>query len=224
MARLRALVRRAPRPWVTFVAPQPVELACAAPPATHWAAEPNRDSAPSRPDRWYSVVQETGEPRRSLDDVGRCARRRARRRRTTRSSSYRRGAPNAVDAERQFRAASAPAERCHERLSEGHPIRVCDPRRHRSARNDAHAQPGSDEQPRLREVRYCGRWDNRGGKAHRQPATHLLLTCGQLVVGSHPDSVPDLASVPAPSGGSGTSQAPATRASARPRYGCRSCW
>src|SRR5215204_6312987 len=70
MARLPALVRRAaPRPRVTFVSPEPVELACAARPRRTGQREPTRDSAPRRPDRWFSVAQDTREPRRSLDDV-----------------------------------------------------------------------------------------------------------------------------------------------------------
>ena len=67
MARLPALVRRAaPRPRVTFVSPEPVEPACAARPRR--IGQRNRP-ATARPDRWFSVVQETRKPRRSLDDV-----------------------------------------------------------------------------------------------------------------------------------------------------------
>ena len=52
-----------------FRFPGAVRTCLHCPPATHWAAEPTRDSAPRRPDRWFSIVQETREPRRRLDDV-----------------------------------------------------------------------------------------------------------------------------------------------------------
>jgi hypothetical protein len=70
MARLPALVRRAaPRPRVTLVSPEPVEPACAARPRR--TGQRNRPATERRrhPDRRFSAVQETREPRRSLDDV-----------------------------------------------------------------------------------------------------------------------------------------------------------
>src|SRR5918995_4336003 len=70
MARLPALVRRAaPRPKVTFVSPEPVEPACAARPRRTGQRNRPATELRRRPDRRFSVVQETREPRRSLDDV-----------------------------------------------------------------------------------------------------------------------------------------------------------
>src|ERR671910_838382 len=70
MARLPALVRRAaPRPRVTFVSTEPVEPACAARPRRTGQRNRPATELRRRPDRWFSVAQETREPRRSLDDV-----------------------------------------------------------------------------------------------------------------------------------------------------------
>ena len=70
MARLPALVRpAAPRPRVTFVTPEPVERACAARPRRTGQRNRPATARRRRPDRRFSVVQETREPRRSLDDV-----------------------------------------------------------------------------------------------------------------------------------------------------------
>jgi hypothetical protein len=91
---------------------------------------------------------------------------------------------------RQLRAPSARAECGYERLPERHPIRLCDPPRENSPRNDAHTHPNNDEQPRPCEVRYGGRWKDREGKTHRQPASNLLLRFGQLVAESHPYRLP----------------------------------
>jgi hypothetical protein len=71
MARLPALVRRpAPRPRVTFASPEPVEPACAARPRRTGQRNRPATERRRRPDHRFSVVQETREPRRSLDDVG----------------------------------------------------------------------------------------------------------------------------------------------------------
>src|ERR671910_1721939 len=70
MARLPALVRRAaPRPRVTFVSTEPVEPACAARPRRTGQRTLPATARRRRPDRRFSVVQATREPRRSLDDV-----------------------------------------------------------------------------------------------------------------------------------------------------------
>jgi hypothetical protein len=70
MARLPALVRRAaPRPKETFVSMEPVERACAARPRRTGQRNRPATARRRRPDRRFSVVQQTREPRWSLDDV-----------------------------------------------------------------------------------------------------------------------------------------------------------
>lgn len=54
---------------MTFVSPEPVELACAARPRRTGQRNRPATARRRRPDRRFSVVQETREPRRSLDDV-----------------------------------------------------------------------------------------------------------------------------------------------------------